>query len=147
AFDGHEPGPGRRWPIADHMRKFPRLREPGTALVSENFAALYRVGVGDRIVVPGRSGPLELEVLGTMIDYTWNRGTILVDRGWYRQEFADSQVDIYDLFLRPDVDPLTVRQVIEKRWGKREALFVVTREELNTEVSRQLGRVYNLAYA
>jgi putative ABC transport system permease protein len=147
AFDGHSPPEGQSWPIADHMKKFPRLRETGTALVSENFAALYHVRIGDHLTVPGRAGPIDLEVLGTMIDYTWNRGTILVDRSWYRQEFADSQVDIYDLFLREGAEANTVRQEIQERWGKNEALFVVTRQELNAEVSNQLGRVYILAYA
>lgn len=133
--------------MARNLGRFPRLVEPHTALVSENFAAQHNVKVGQRITVPGRNGPLELEVIGTVVDYTWSRGTIIVDRAWFAREFGDDQVDIYDLYLRPGADPEVVRRQIQERWGKKEGLFVATRTELHNEVSRQLRRVYNLAYA
>ena len=76
--------------LARNLTRFPRLREPGTALVSENFAALYKVKVGDKITVNGLDGPIELEVIGTLVDYTWNRGTILVDREWFSRDLPRS---------------------------------------------------------
>ncbi len=95
--------------IARNLGKYPRLREGGTVLVSENFAALYGVHPGDHIAVRGRDGLLTLEVIGTMVDYTWNRGTILVDRAWYRKVFGDDLVDIWDVYLRPDANPAAGR--------------------------------------
>ena len=48
--------------------------------MSENFASLHHVAVGDRIAIPGRTTPtIDLEVIGTVVDYSYNRGTILVD--------------------------------------------------------------------
>jgi putative ABC transport system permease protein len=108
-------GPSQDRSLARNLGRYPRLRQGGTALVSENFAALYGVRVGDRIQVRGPRGPLELEVLGTILDYTWNRGTILVDRTWYRRVFADPQVDILDVFLKPGADPEEVRRIIRQR--------------------------------
>jgi putative ABC transport system permease protein len=132
--------------LARNLSRFPRLREPGTAIVSENFASLYGVAVGDHIEIPGRSGKLRLEVIGTSVDYTWNRGTILVDRDWFRGEFADNQVDIYDVYLRPGADREAMRQLIAQRWGKKEAVFVADRDEVRRELSSALDRVYGLAY-
>jgi putative ABC transport system permease protein len=143
--DAFRATPGRE--LARNLGRFPRLREPGTALVSENFAALYKVRVGDRVSVRGRRGPVELEVIGTVLDYTWNRGTIIVDRRWYAREFGDTQVDLWDVYLGPGVDPEGVRGEIERRWRRSEALFAATRAELQEDVTAQLARVYYLAYA
>lgn len=133
-------------PYARNIARYPRLREPGTALVSENFAALYDFKVGDHFQVRGRNGPLDLEIIGTVLDYTWNRGTITVDRAWFREAFADTQVDLCDLYLRPGSDPEAVRKKVRDRW-KSEALFATTRAEVHRDITSTLSRVYYLAYA
>jgi putative ABC transport system permease protein len=138
---------GAQRSLARNLAKYPRLREGGTVLVSENFAAQYDVRTGDRISIRGRHGPLELEVIGTMVDYTWSRGTLLVDRGWFKREFGDNMVDIYDVYLRPGSDPEAVRERIEARWGKKEALYGATRAEVHRGVEDGLTRVYTLGYA
>ena len=142
AFGGADGGHA----IARNLARFPRLREPNTALVSENFAALYGVNVGDRVTVRGLRGPLDLEVIGTAVDYSWNRGTLIVDRGWFRTAFADDEVDLFDVYLKPEHDPETVREEIV-RGGKADALVVQTRPELRADVSTTLRRIYGLAYA
>jgi putative ABC transport system permease protein len=136
-----------RHDLARNLARFPRLKEPGTVVVSENFASLYNVSVGDRITVRGRHGPLELEVIGTGADYTWNRGTMMVDRKWYQKAFDDNQVDLWDVYLEPGADAEAVRRVLEQRWGKEQALFAATRAELRQDIDDQLYRLYNLAYA
>ncbi|HZY90168.1 MAG TPA: FtsX-like permease family protein [Gemmataceae bacterium] len=133
--------------LARRLEQYPRLREGGTALVSENFAAQFGVQPGDRITVPGRTGTLELEVLGTVVDYTWNRGTVLVDRDWFARTFADNLVDVYDVYLRPGTDAAAVKQLIEARWGKSEALYAETRPAVQQAVTAGVRKVYNLAYA
>jgi putative ABC transport system permease protein len=134
-------------PLARSLARHPRLRLPGTALVSENFAALYKVKVGDRIRIPGRGKMLDLEVIGTMVDYSWNRGTILVDRAWYLKEFGDSQVDVYDVFLAKGADPEAVKARIKKRWGEEDLVLAETRPEVHADVHSVLQRVYSMAYA
>jgi putative ABC transport system permease protein len=133
--------------LARRLGQYPQLRGGGTALVSENFAAQFGVRPGDRLTVPGRTGPLELEVLGTVVDYTWNRGTVLVDRDWYASTFADNLVDVYDVYLRPGSDAAAVKKLIEDRWGKSEALYAETRPAVQRAVTEGVRKVYNLAYA
>jgi putative ABC transport system permease protein len=132
--------------LARNLGKHPRLREAGTALVSENFAALYGVHVGDRIAVRGRHGMLTLEVIGTMVDYTWNRGTILVDRSWFREVYGDDLVDIWDIYLRPSADPVAVRDEIQAKWGRQDALYGATRQEMHDSIEKGIDRVYLLGY-
>jgi putative ABC transport system permease protein len=126
---------------------FPRLREGGTTLVSENFAALYGVRPGDRITIRGRHGPLELEVVGTRVDYTWNCGTLLVDRAWFRREFGDDLVDIWDVYLRPGADPDAVCQKIQTKWGGQEAVYAGTSRTMHEIIEKQIDHVYTLGYA
>jgi putative ABC transport system permease protein len=134
-------------PLARTLRGLKKPLGPDRVCVSENFAALYNKKVGDWIELPGRNGPLPVEIVGTVLDYTWNRGTVLVDRDWYRQEFNDSQVDVFDLFLAPGYDVKEVRREIMDRYGAAEALFAVTRPEVNQDVKDAMQKIYGLAYA
>jgi putative ABC transport system permease protein len=134
-------------PLARALRGLEKPLGSDRVLVSENFAALYKKRVGDWIELPGRTGPLPVEIVGTVVDYTWNRGTIIVDRDWYREEFNDRQVDVFDLFLKPGADVKEVRREIMDRYGAAEALFAVTRPEVNQDVKDAMQKIYALAYA
>ena len=132
------------------LRAFPRFREPGACVVSENFAALHHVAVGDKITIPGRTTPtIDLEVLGTVVDYSYNRGVVLVDYAWYSEEFADDQVDVFDVYLKPGADARRVQAELTKPggWAAKQAVFVERRDELRDAVNSQLERIYHLAYA
>src|SRR5207253_7169758 len=67
----------------------PILTEPNTCLVSENFAALNKSAAGDTIEIQGPGGPVPLRILGVVPEYSWPRGTILVDRVFYARAFRD----------------------------------------------------------
>src|SRR5439155_20601630 len=56
-------------------------------------------------------------------------------------------VDLFDIYLRPGAEPETVKKAIEERWGQKDAIFVLTRAEVNREVRNQLQRIYGMAYA
>jgi putative ABC transport system permease protein len=147
AVDADAFGDTSRRELARNLARFPHLKEPNTVVVSENFAALHKVTPGERITVRGRRGPLQLEVLGTVVDYTWNRGILMVDRAWYKEAFGDGQVDLWDVYLKPHTDPEGVRRVLHQRYGASQALFAATRAELHQDVDATLHRMYNLAYA
>jgi putative ABC transport system permease protein len=131
-----------------------RLRGPAPCLVSDNFAALYDVSVGDRLTLAGKNHPVEVEVIGTILDYTWNRGTLLVDRQWYLEHFEDPLVDLYHVYVRrsdqrdaaeEERNVAEVRQALLRKWGKQEALVVLTRKELREGIRELLRRLYGLA--
>jgi putative ABC transport system permease protein len=134
-------------PLAKNLANFPEMKERGTAVISENFAYLYQKKVGDTITITGRNGPLDLRVVGVVVDYSWNRGTILVDRSWYREDFEDRQVSIFDVFLKPGSDVAAFKEKLLKLYGEEQALFVISRKELYDEFQDSLNKVYALAYA
>jgi putative ABC transport system permease protein len=132
--------------LARNLGRYPGIREPGSVLLSENFSALYGLGLGDRFTVGGPDGPLPLTVIGVVPDYTWNRGALIVDRSWFCKNFGDDQVDVYDLWLKPGVNPESLREELVRE-GHGDSLVVQTRGELRRDISRALDRVYSLAYA
>ncbi len=134
-------------PLARNLSKFPRLREKGTVVVSENFAALYGVKVGDFIQIPARDEMLKVEVVGLATDYTWNRGTILMDRAWYREKYVDHQISVFDLFLKPQADAQQIHDEILARYGEQYNLFILNRPDVHRDVHRTLTRVYAFVYA
>jgi putative ABC transport system permease protein len=132
--------------LARNLGRHPRIREPGSVLLSENFSALYGLKTGDQVTIGGPDGPVELKAIGVVPDYTWNRGAVIVDRAWFRQQFADDQVDVYDIWLRPGSDTEVVRDKIRREFGG-ESLVPQSRAEMRRDISRTLNRVYSLAYA
>jgi len=125
----------------------PRLLEPGVASVSENFAALYKVKAGDRLTIPGPAGPVELDILGTYQDFSWNRGTILIDQAWYQATFGERVADVVDVYVKPGATTADVRRALVEKWGKSDALFATESGTFKGEIAAQLDRVYLFAYA
>ncbi len=131
-----------------HADAWDRLSEPGPfVLISDNFAVQHRVKAGDDISLPTRLGPTPFHVLATIADYSWNRGTIIMDRDRYKEWFDDPLVDSFDLYLKPGVDPEQVRQDIQKRLGKQYDLVILTRAEFHQHIKTMLDQFYSLVYA
>jgi putative ABC transport system permease protein len=131
------------------MELFPLLEEPGTVVVSDNFAARHGARAGDKVTLPGRRGPVELRILGTMPDYSWSQGTLIMDRQRYKELFDDPLVDAFDIFVKPEADTETVRRTISHRFGTQENvnLVVLTRTEVRQEIVDMIRRLYSIAYA
>jgi putative ABC transport system permease protein len=128
---------------------YPLLRQPGPAraLVSENFAALNGVQAGDVVKIRGPRGPIELRVAGSVVDYNFPTGTLIVDRELYREHFDDPYVDEFYLYLRPRADAEAVRAELSRRWEEKYAVKVFTRAELLARYERMIRRFADVAYA
>jgi putative ABC transport system permease protein len=135
----------RRGRAVPEMHLFPLLTEPGTALISENFRSLHNVDVGDTITLGGPDGPVELRVVGVLLDYSWNRGSVIVDRQTYRNLFRDSRVDVFDIYFQAGSNPAEVQKRLED-WGARQAMFVTTRSQVYDWLRDAVRNIYSIAY-
>jgi putative ABC transport system permease protein len=136
-----------RSPPLPELNRFRRLCEPGTALVSKNFAALYGIDEGDTIALPGAEGPVTLRVLGAVEDYTCSRGTVLVDRRQYRQQFDAHLIDTFTVYLPPGTDVERARQRLQDSPLATEQTFcVLTRGALRGHILGMVLGLYRLAY-
>jgi putative ABC transport system permease protein len=134
---------------AEHLELFRQLaNEPDGAVVSQNFLDKHGIAVGDIIRLPGAHGEVRLRILGSFVDYSWNMGTLFVDRAPHEAAFDTRRVTIYDCYLptsNPDKEAFR-RRVQQSSWGAEHALFVLTREELIENILSMIRRVYGLAY-
>ncbi len=119
----------------------------GGVFVSENFLGRHKKNIGDMLTVPTANGDANLKILGSVTDYTWKDGTLLVHRDWHLLHFGDRGYDIIDVWLRPGADVIAVRQRMEETLGKSDALFVIDSPAMLQEITSQLSRVNQLAYA
>jgi putative ABC transport system permease protein len=134
---------------ADHLDVFRRLaEEPDGVVASQNFLDKHDMKVGDVITLPGARGEVRLRILGSFVDYSWNMGTLFVDRAPHATAFNTHRVSIYDCYLpTADTDKEAFRRRVQQSsWGAEHALFVLTREELIDLIRSTLRRVYGLAY-
>lgn len=134
---------------AAHLDLFRRLaNEPDGTIASQNFLDKHGLAVGDIVTLPSAQGAVRLRILGSFVDYSWNMGTLFVDRAPHKAAFNTHRVTIYDCYLptsNPDKEAFR-RHVQQSSWGAEHAIFMLTREELIDAILTMLRRVYGLAY-
>jgi putative ABC transport system permease protein len=142
----HDANEGRKPPLRD-LALYRQLSEPATVLVSENFAALHTVRVGDTIRLPARDGPLPLRVIGTVTDFACSHGEVQVDRASLGRQFEAEQVDVFSVFLPATADVERVRErILRTPWAADQALCVLTHDEMRTHILGMIHRIHAVAY-
>src|SRR5262249_3568846 len=116
--------------------------EPMTAIISENLAALHGVDVGSTLTLTSPQGPVHFRVIGKLTEYSWNHGSVRVNRDSYLAAFKDDLVDVFDVYVESGADAGAVRRAIESTQG----LEVKTREELQRDIDSMIERLYGIAY-
>lgn len=138
-------------------------RHPDSVLVSENFRALHGLHPGSYLTLSSPNGPIRLRVLGSVVDYSWNHGTIIMDRQTYLRYWEDDRVDVFDVYLRPanpqlpspqrepgELPDERLRQVqdrILRQLGAANALVIQTRPELQAHIDSMIEQLYGIAYS
>lgn len=116
---------------------------PNSALVSENFATLNGVRKGDTVTL----ADVTFKVLDTIVDYSWNKGSIYLNRSDYVKNWKDHKIDVFDIYLKPGADVEAMKQKVADKFGAQHALFVFTRTELQNHIDSLIERLYGVAYA
>jgi putative ABC transport system permease protein len=147
------------------------------AIISDNFAVINHVGIGDVIPLASPHGPVEFTIIGKQPDYSWNYGTFYVNRKDYLRYWDDEAADLFDVYLRQDQEQWAgaaavlrflgqgpeqvdstlaalkeerkrrIQEEILKKYGAEHGLFVLTREELQNHIDGMIQRLYGIAYA
>ncbi len=128
------------------LEKFLELPGTNDALVSENFARRHNVSAGDSISLPGPTGPVSLRVVGTVLDYSWSRGTIFMDRTRYAELFGDDLIDMCHVFLKSSRNGTPAHDAGLELFAAKKGLFVTDRDALRKFLSELINRIYLLAY-
>ncbi|MCS6953981.1 MAG: ABC transporter permease [Bryobacteraceae bacterium] len=137
----------RRIVIQGDLDEMYRLTAQGRGvIVSDNFADLRGVRLGDTIALPSPSGLVRLPVVGITRDYTDQQGSVLVDRSVYRRWWQEDSADVLRIYLKPGYSPERVRQRILEQFAARQRLFVLDNAEVRREILRLTDQWFGMTY-
>ncbi|HZZ79658.1 MAG TPA: FtsX-like permease family protein [Gemmataceae bacterium] len=114
--------------------------QKNAVVVSGNFAALHHVHTGDNITL----GNAEFHVVGVVVDYTWNLGTVIMNRRDYVERWGDKSVTVFDVYLREGADAKAVKNKIAAKFTGHD-LHALTREELKGHIESMIQKLYTIA--
>src|SRR5205807_2734643 len=115
-------------------------------IISENFGILHGVDTGDTLTLTSPRGPVRLHVLGKLVDYSWNHGSLVINRQFYLDHWDDARVDAFDVYLKPGADGAAVKDEIERRYKIEHRLWVMSRGELQGHIDGMIERLYGIAF-
>lgn len=115
-------------------------------VVSDNFAQLRKLKLGDVLELPAPGGLVKLPVLGVVLDYSDQQGTIMMDRKLYQRYWRDDRVNAFRVYLKPGVGRAAMRQRLLDRFGGRTRLFVMTNGELKAYITKLTDQWFGLTY-
>jgi putative ABC transport system permease protein len=135
----------RRQPVAGNADEMYRRAAAGEGLiVSNNLAELQRVRLGDVIEVPAPYGLLRLPIVGIIVDYSDQQGTILMDRSVFVKYWHDDSVRDFRVYVAPGATVSEVRQRILERYAGRRQVFVLVNSDLKRYILKIAGQWFGL---
>ena len=121
----------KRDPVAGNAAEMYKLTGEGRGLmVSDNLAQLQHLSLGETIDVPAPYGTIHLPIVGIVVDYSDQQGTILMDRSLFIRYWHDDSVNVFRLYLSPGQQVPEVKRRILERFAGERRVFVLTNTEL-----------------
>jgi putative ABC transport system permease protein len=115
-------------------------------LVSQNFAARWKLKIGNQVHFDTPTGSLDLPIIAMAEDYRSDKGTVFMDRSVYKRYWKDDAVDFVDISLKPGADPIAVKRKIEQMTAGTEHLLVYTNAEFHAWIDSLVDAFFILNY-
>jgi putative ABC transport system permease protein len=119
---------------ADTM--YARTADGSGLMVSDMFAELQHLKVGDVLELPAPQGVLRLPIVGIVVDYSDQQGSILMDRKVFVRYWRDDTVNLFRVYLAAGAQIEDVKQRILERYQGERQVFVLTNPELRAYIIR-----------
>ncbi|MBI2834155.1 MAG: FtsX-like permease family protein [Acidobacteria bacterium] len=137
----------RRRPVEGNERDMYRLAAAGEGvIVSDNLAELHQLHVGDVLEIAAPTGLLRLPVVGVVLDWSDQLGTVLMDRSVFTRHWRDDLVDIFRVYLAPGASAPDVKSRILERFAGSRRLFVLTNRDVRDYILRLTNQWLGLTY-
>jgi len=135
----------RREPVAGNGPEMYRKAAAGEGLiVSDNLAQLRHLALGELLDVAAPRGTIRLPIVGIVVDYSDQQGTILMDRSLFVRYWNDDSVNILRVYVEPGAPVATVRQRILERFAGQRQVFVLTNSELKSYILKITDQWFGL---
>jgi putative ABC transport system permease protein len=132
-------------PVAgDPVEMYRRTAAGEGLMVSDNLARLRGLTIGEEIDIPAPHGVIRLPIVGIVVDYSDQQGTILMDRSLFVRYWRDDTVNIFRLYLRPGASVPDVKQAILTRYAGERQVFVLTNGELKAYILKVTDQWFGL---
>ena len=115
-------------------------------IVSDNLAELQRLRLGDVIAIPAPYGLVRLPIVGIVVDYSDQQGTILMDRSVFIKYWHDDSVRDFSVYVARGATVSEVRERILERYAGRRQVFVLLNSDLKRYILKIAGQWFGLTY-
>jgi putative ABC transport system permease protein len=134
-----------RDPVAGNAGEMYRKTAAGEGLmVSDNLAQLQHLKLGEILDLPAPGGLIRLPIVGIVVDYSDQQGTILMDRKLFIKYWNDDSVNAFRVYLTAGADMPTVRQRIVELFAGERQVFVLTNGELKGYILKVTDQWFGL---
>src|SRR5205807_2580993 len=113
-------------------------------MVSDNFAELQHLTLGETLEIAAPYGLIRLPIVGIIVDYSDQQGSILMDRSVFIKYWRDDSVNMFRVYTTPGGAVSGVRERILERYAGRRQVFVLTNNELKSYIVKVLGQWFGL---
>jgi putative ABC transport system permease protein len=132
-------------PVAGSADEMYRKAAAGEgAQISDNLAQLRGLVLGDLVEIAAPYGVLRLPIVGIVVDYSDQQGSILIDRSLYQKYWHDDSVNMFRVYVKPGTTISTVRQSILDYYDGKRQVFVLTNDELKGYIFRVVSQWFGL---
>jgi putative ABC transport system permease protein len=98
-------------------------------IVSDNLAQRLRLRLGQTLELQAPYGILQLPIVGVIVDYTDQQGSIFMDRSVWLRYWRDDSVSDFRVFIAPGAESAQVRRRLVERFAGKRHIFVLTSDE------------------
>jgi putative ABC transport system permease protein len=134
-----------RPPVAGDAAGMYRLTAEGRGLmVSDNFAELQQLRLGDVLEIPAPRGLIRLPIVGIVVDYSDQQGTILMERSVFTKYWQDDSINVFRVYLAAGATVADVKDRILERYDGERQVFVLTNRELKDYILRVTDQWFGL---
>jgi putative ABC transport system permease protein len=111
----------------------------GWALLSQTLASQRHLRIGERFALPTPTGEASLRLAGTISNYGWLPGTVLMNGDDYARLWGTPRASQLDVALKPGIATEYGKRAVEGALPSGSALSVQTTAERRAEVANVLG--------
>ena len=135
----------RRDPVAGNADEMYRLAGGGQGvMVSDNLAQLQGLRLGEVLEIPAPNGVLTLPIVGIVVDYSDQQGTIVMDRRVFMRYWNDDSVNLFRVYLKPGASVSEVTERITRTYAGTRRVFVLTNAELKSYILKVTDQWFGL---
>jgi putative ABC transport system permease protein len=87
-----------------------------------------------------------LPVLAITIDYSDQRGALLMDRSLYLEKWKDPTVNLFRVYTKKGIAPEEAKRRILERFGSERKLFVMTNQQVRDYILKVTDQWFGLTY-